>query len=99
DPNPDELPDLARDNVRLGPAKLVCTPTNGTVTKGTLVADPDGRTFADVTHAKCYANPDRGDNPNRLVKVTDPLTGAHIVRSLGPRFLCVGAFKDERPQP
>jgi hypothetical protein len=96
--NPENLPDLSRQNVRLGPAKLVCTPTNGVLTKGDLVADPLGRSFFDVTHAKCYANPPRGDDPHRLVKVTDPLTGAEIVRVLGPRFLCVGAFKDELSQ-
>ena len=95
DPNPEELPDLSRQNVRLGPAKLLCTPTNGTVTRGQLV-EVEG--IADAVHAKCYQNAPRGDDPHRLVKVSDPLTGEEIVRVLGPRFLCVGALKEELPE-
>ena len=79
-----------RTNVRLGKARLLCTPATVTVTSNTTV----GTGFALADHLMCYEAPSAGANVKQLKQVADPF-GTQTVEVLAPRFTCVGAFKCE----
>ena len=77
-----------RTGVRLGKAKLLCTPATVTVTSNTTV----GTGFALADHLMCYEAPPQGAAPKVLKQVADPF-GTQTVEISVPRFTCVGAFK------
>ncbi len=81
-PSPD-----SRTGVKLGKAKLLCTPTNATVTS----AD-DVRAGLSTDHLKCYEAPPASAQPNLSVQLVDPFL-AETVKVGIPAFVCVGAVK------
>jgi hypothetical protein len=83
-----EPPIPGRTGVKLGKAKLLCTPATVTVASGTLM--PGDFTTAD--HLKCYEAPPREANPRVDVQVADPFDTETVTVGV-TRFVCVGAFK------
>lgn len=77
-----------RTGVKLGKAKLLCTPAGAIVTSGTL--NPGD--FSNADHIKCYEAPPGGANPKVKFQVLDPFV-AETVKIGVPQFVCVGAFK------
>ena len=89
-----------REHVRVGKARLLCTPVTATVESGpalteVITSDPS------FPHLSCYGLPPRSrhDNgPDDLVRITDPF-GARTVELDRPRLLCAGATKELVPPP
>jgi hypothetical protein len=77
-----------RTGLKLGKAKLLCTPANGTVESGQLQPGD----FGDGDHLTCYETPPQGANPKVAKQVVDPF-GAETVKVGVPQFTCVQAFK------
>jgi hypothetical protein len=77
-----------RTGVKLGKAKLLCTPAVGTVESGKLQPGD----FSEATHIKCYETPPSGANPKVKKQVVDPFV-AETVKVGPPQFTCVQAFK------
>jgi hypothetical protein len=88
DPNNPNSVDRTRTGVKLGKAKLLCTPAGGIVTsENDLNAG-----LADADHMKCYEAPSAGAKPDVAVQVFDPF-GLETVKVNVPKFVCVGAIK------
>ena len=77
-----------RTNVRLGKAKLLCTPATVTVTSNTTV----GTGFALADHLMCYEAPPVNGAPKVLKQVADPF-GTQTIEVGVAKYTCVGAFK------
>ena len=77
-----------RTGVRLGKARLLCTPATVTVTSNTPVATG----FAAADHLMCYETVVPAALPNVVKQVADPF-GTQTVTVGIARFTCVGAFK------
>jgi hypothetical protein len=77
-----------RTGVKLGKAKLLCTPATGTVESGQLQPGD----FSEATEIKCYETPPSGANPKVNKQVVDPFV-AETVKVGVPHFTCVQAFK------
>jgi hypothetical protein len=77
-----------RTGVKLGKAKLLCTPATGTVESGTLQPGD----FSPADHLTCYEAPSRGIKPKVDKQVVDPFV-AQTVRIGGPHYVCAQAFK------
>ena len=75
-------------DVKLGKAKLLCTPASGKITSGTQ--NPGDFTLAD--HIKCYDAPPAGANPKVTQVVADPFVTETVTVGV-PQYVCVGAFK------
>jgi hypothetical protein len=77
-----------RTGVKLGKAKLLCTPAGGEITSGT----PSSGDFSAADHVKCYAASPKGPSPRVQKVVADPfVTEAVNVGLL--HYVCVGAYK------
>ena len=74
--------------MKLGKAKLLCTPSVAIVESGQLM--PGDFTGAD--HLKCYDVPPRGANPKVTEVVADPFV-TETVKVGVAQFVCVQAFK------
>jgi hypothetical protein len=74
-------------DVRVGKAKLLCTPASASPVSGpVLLATPE------PTHITCYdTNPD--PDAGALVQLQDSF-GVQTVRVSQPKFLCVGSVKE-----
>jgi len=83
-----EPPIPGRAGVKLGKAKLLCTPATGEITSGTQ--NPGDFTLAD--HIKCYEAPPKGANPKITKVVVDPFVTETVTVGV-PQYVCVGAFK------
>jgi hypothetical protein len=77
-----------RTGVKLGKAKLLCTPAGGEITSGT----PNPGDFSSADHIKCYEAPPRGTNPKVAKVLIDPFV-TETVRVGVQQYVCVGAFK------
>jgi hypothetical protein len=75
-----------KQNVRVERARLLCTPTTGTVVQGELLAPTGGE-----DHLKCYTSVPLGA-PKAEVQVTDGFTTENIVVDKG-LYVCVLAGK------
>ncbi len=78
-----------RTGVKLGKAKLLCTPADGTVDVRTAPTPGD---FTPADHIKCYDAPPKGANPKVTEVVVDPFV-TETVKVGVPQFVCVEAFK------
>jgi hypothetical protein len=79
-------PDSQGQNVRVGRAQLLCTPTDGTVVSGSIAGqDPFGDQII------CYNAPPVGAS-NDVVTLTDSFVQSQTVRLAAPQFLCITAF-------
>src|SRR5262249_26531027 len=88
DPNDPSSVDHTRTGVRLGKAKLLCTPGGAIVTNN---ADLNAG-LSDADHMKCYEAPPAAAVPNLSVQVFDPF-GLETVKVNVPKYVCVGAIK------
>ena len=77
-----------RTGVKLGKAKLLCTPAGGEITSGT----PNPGVFSDADHVKCYEAPPKGTNPKVPKVVIDPFVTETVTVGV-QHYVCVGAFK------
>ena len=77
-----------RTGVKLGKAKLLCTPAVGTVESGQLQPGD----FSEGDHIKCYEAPPRGDSPKVKKQVADPFVTETVTVGV-PQYTCVQAFK------
>jgi hypothetical protein len=77
-----------RTGVKLGKAKLLCTPAVGTVESGQLQPGD----FSNGDHLKCYEAPPKGANPKVSKQVVDPFVTETVTVGV-PQFTCVQAFK------
>ena len=77
-----------RTDVKLGKAKLLCTPAGGTITSGTQ----NPGVFSDADHIKCYEAPPKGTNPKVPKVVIDPFVTETVTVGV-QNYVCVGAFK------
>src|SRR5262245_39699086 len=82
----DDLAPDGRTGVKLGKAKLLCTPATGIVTSGHDLRSG----LSEAVDFQCYeASP--GANIKADVQVTDPF-GTDTVKAGPSRYLCVGAI-------
>lgn len=87
--NPDAVPPIpGRAGVKLGKAKLLCTPSNGEITFGTQ--NPGD--FSGADHVKCYAVPPQNAIPNVQKVVKDPFVTETVTVGVAS-YVCVGAYK------
>ena len=77
-----------RTDVKLGHARLLCTPT----TLATVTSNHEVRAGLQTDHLKCYAAPPKGEAPKVQVQLVDPLVAETVTVGV-PRFVCVGAVK------
>lgn len=82
----DQFAPDGRSGVKVGKAKLLCTPAGANVTAGEAAGG-----FGDADHIKCYESP-AGKAPKVKVQVADPFATETVEVGL-PRYICVGAFK------
>jgi hypothetical protein len=82
-PDPDQ-----RTGVKLGKAKLLCTPATAIVESGTL--NPGDFTNGD--HITCYEAPPSGANPRVTHVLADPFVTETVTVGV-PQYVCVQAFK------
>jgi hypothetical protein len=83
-----EVNDVFTDpkNVRVGRARLLCTPADGTVVQGSIaVADPFG------SQITCYDAAPAGGASNDSVTLSDSFIESQTVRLGPPQFLCISA--------
>jgi hypothetical protein len=83
----DQFAPEGRTGVKVGKAKLLCTPAGATVTSNHEVRAG----LSDADHIKCYESP-AGKAPKVEVQVVDPFVTETVEVGL-PRFVCVGAIK------
>jgi hypothetical protein len=83
----------APQSVKIGKAKLLCTPAGATVASGPAIQESG---FSGADHLKCYERPASGDGRGAVVQIVDPF-GNEVVRVLQPKYVCVGAFKCNPP--
>jgi hypothetical protein len=89
----DQFIDAPGQSVKVGKAKLLCTPASAEVTSG-HTTQLSGFEAAD--HLKCYERPSAGNAPGLPVQLVDPF-GNEVVSVLQPKYVCVGAFKCNPP--
>jgi hypothetical protein len=77
-----------RTGVKLGKAKLLCTPASGIVESGILQPGD----FSEGDHLSCYEVPGKGSNPKVDKQVVDPFV-AQTVRVGEGHYVCAQAFK------
>jgi hypothetical protein len=85
-----------RQGVRVGPARLLCTPAAAEPTSPNHQLQLAG--FGEVDHLKCYEVIPTGDPPRVDVQVRDPFID-EVVRVRQSKFVCVGAYKCPGQQP
>jgi hypothetical protein len=89
--NPESEPPIpGRAGVKLGKAKLLCTPASAEIVSGEL--NPGFFGGENVDHIKCYEAPPKGANPNVTKVVADPFVTETVTVGV-PLYVCVGAFK------
>jgi len=78
-----------QSGVRIGKARLLCTPATVTLEEGEF-----DEVVGLADHAKCYALQEKGaNNPDVTVNLTDPVDIEEV--RVGPaRYLCLGAVKE-----
>ena len=84
-----------RAHVRVGEARLLCTPTTATVERGPELNPDYTLEVADAAdHLKCYGvSSRRSREADVVVKIIDPLV-TETVELERPRFLCTLATKE-----
>jgi hypothetical protein len=88
-----------REHVRVGKARLLCTPVTATVESGPPLTEVNTGDPS-FPHLSCYGLPPRRHDggPDGRVLITDPF-GARTVELDRPRLLCAGATKELVPTP
>jgi hypothetical protein len=87
--DPGAVPPIpGRAGVKLGKAKLLCTPSVAIVESGELM--PGDFTAGD--HLKCYEAPPSGANPKLAQVVADPFTTETVTVGVS-HYVCIQAFK------